>query len=251
MVTVLLGTVAIEPNRWGTIDRSRRATVDVAPWLASIAEAGFDGIELWDGHLDDEVLAGPLPVTVFNSYVSFDDDDSARRADVAADVARTGCRAVKFNVGRSAGQEQAYARRVGEWRAQLPEAVALLCECHAGTIAEDPAVAARVLAAAGPPERVGAIVHTHEETAQLQARFEAYGERIAHVHVNFLDGGRAPRLADVRPELEEKLALLRSLGFTGSWTIEFVAGVLTDRDHPEHLVAQAADDLAVLREVLG
>ena len=73
------------------------------------------------------------------------------------------------------------------------------------------------------------------------------------MHVNFLDlvGRSAPPLDAVRYELERKVTLLRSLGFNGSWTIEFVHGLLTDDDHPGALVAQAAEDLTVLREVLA
>ena len=48
-----------------------------------------------------------------------------------------------------------------------------------------------------------------------------------------------------------RVELLRSLGFRGSWTIEFVHGLLTERDHPAALLEQAADDLAVLRSVLA
>lgn len=255
----LLGTVALEPNRWGTLDRSRRPVTTLSAWLPGIAEAGFDGIEVWEGHLTgadpDEaaaVLAGPVPVTILNSYVGFDDADPARRDAVASLVARAGSKGVKFNVGNDLAQQDAYAERIAAWSDSMPPGVTLLCECHEDiSIAEDPAVAAAIFAAAGPPERVGAIVHTHEEPDLIKARFDAYGERITHVHVNFLAGGGAPKLADERDRLEARAELLASLGFGGSWTIEFVHGALTDGDEPERLLAQAKDDLTVLREVLG
>jgi sugar phosphate isomerase/epimerase len=95
-----------------------------------------------------------------------------------------------------------------------------------------------------------AIVHSHEPPDRVRARFDAYGDRITHVHVNHLDAGAAPRLADV-DVLADRVATLRALGFRGSWTIELVHGLLTDRDRPEVLVAQAAEDLGVLRAVLG
>ena len=97
-----------------------------------------------------------------------------------------------------------------------------------------------------------AIVHTHEDDDHLRARFDAYGERITHVHVNHLDGAlAAPRLADVVDALAAKVGLLAELGFAGSWTIEFVHGVGTTDDDPAFLVERAADDLVVLREVLA
>ena len=120
------------------------------------------------------------------------------------------------------------------------------------SIAKNPAVAAAVLAAGGPPERVQAIVHTHDDPDHLRARFDAYGERITHVHVNFLDQrGQAPRLVEVRDRLEAQVELLGGLGFDGSWTLEFVAGVSTPDDRPERLMDQAAEDLVVLRELVG
>ena len=45
--TVLLGSIAIEPNRWATIHADHRATVDLASWMDLIADAGFDGVEVW------------------------------------------------------------------------------------------------------------------------------------------------------------------------------------------------------------
>ena len=258
--TVLLGTVALEPNRWGTIDRSGAATIDLAALLPHIAATGFDGLEVWDRHLTqasatdaERLIDGPLPLTVFNSYVGFDDPDPTARNEVAAWVARARSRGVKFNVGNDPASAERYAERIAAWLEVLPPGVAVLCECHAGiSIAEEPAVAATIFAAAGPADRVQAIVHTHEEPDHLRARFDAYGERITHVHVNFLDAraGGAPALTEKRDELVQKVELLDSLGYRGSWTIEFVRGLLTDNDHPELLLDQATHDLAALREVL-
>ena len=258
-VTVLLGTVALEPNRWATVDPSGAPTIRLSRWLDEIADAGFDGIELWDRHLTaaaptevDAVLAHPLPVTVFNSYVGFDDPDPAPRADAAGWIRRAGSEAVKFNAGADRGRLGTYAERVVEWIEELPEGVRLLCECHEGTIAEDPHLAADLLGRTGPAERVQAIVHTHEPADHLRARFDAYGERITHVHANFLDAAHhAPPLAQVRGRLEAQVDLLRSLGFDGSWTVEFTHGLLTEDDRPEVLVPRAAEDLRVLRDVLG
>lgn len=257
---MLLGTVAVEPNRWGTLDPSRRPAIRLSEWLDTIAEAGFDGLELWDRHVtsaaDDEVdaiLTHRLPATVFNSYVGFDDPDPTERVRVTEWVGRARSEAVKFNVGARPERAPAYAERVARWLDAMPAGVRLLCECHEGSsIAEDPGVAAAILTAAGPPDRVQAIVHTHESPDHLRTRFDAYGERITHVHVNLLDEAlHAPPLDRARDRLAERVALLRSLGFGGTWTVEFVHGVMTDSDHPDALVRQAAADLRVLRELLG
>lgn len=258
--TVLLGTVAIEPSRWD------RAAVPAAPirlveWLDAISDAGFDGLEVWERHLTgassadvEDVLAHRLPVTVLNSYVSLDEPEEAGRLAVSDWVRRTGATGVKFNVGADTSAEGAYAERIAAWLEDLPETASLLCECHHRiSIAEDPVVAARVFDAAGSPDRLGAIVHTHDGDDHVRACFDAYGDRIRHVHVNhlrFADGLTAPGLDEIRQELEAKVALLRSFGFEGTWAIEFVRGVSTADDRPEVTVPQAASDLAVLRQLL-
>ena len=160
------------------------------------------------------------------------------------------------NVGNDSEAETRYVERIIEWLGALPAGTAALCECHHGiSIAEDPNVAARIFDAAGPASALQAIVHTHEDHDHVRARFDAYGDRITHVHVNYLDfaSGSGPALlADQREALESDVALLQSLGFAGSWTIEFTHGTLTaENDHPEFLIASATADAEVLREVLG
>lgn len=257
---VLLGTVAIEPNRWGTIRPDRSPQIRLAEWTDRIAALGVHGIEVWEGHvtgLDDIELAalldGPAPVRIFNSYADFDEPDPADRDRVASWVERTGAVAVKFNVGNDPGQEGAYADRLAAWLDALPPGVAAICECHHSiSIAEDPAVAARILEAAGPPDRVQALVHTHDGTDGVAAKLDALGDRVTHVHVNYLDTAtfQHPPLAQVEDELASVIDTLSGRGFRGSWTLEFVAGLLTDDDRPEVLLDQAAADLEVLRRLL-
>lgn len=257
---VLLGTVAIEPNRWRTVRADGAASVDLRDHLAAIARLPIDGIEVWERHVTDlppaafdEVVGGPVPVRVFNSYVDFDDPDDAARDRIADHVARSGARAVKFNVGNDPDAEADYLERLIRWLDRLPDHVAAICECHQGiSIAEDPVVAARILTRAGPPERAQALVHTHDSLELIAAKLDALDERITHVHVNHLDFTtmRHPPLAEVTEHLGAVVGALRSAGFAGSWTLEFVAGLLTEDDHPDALLAQAAVDLPLLRRLV-
>ncbi len=262
MSEILLGTVAIEPNRWGTITADRAPVVRVADWIAAIDGAGFDGLEIWDGHVtaapdgDVDRLRSVLPLALFNSYADFGPgDDAARSREAAAEwTARCGSRAVKFNVGNDPADEQGYVERLASWIGELPGDTAAMCECHQGiSIAEDPLVAARMFDQVGPADRLQALVHTHDAPDLVRAKFDAYGDRITHVHVNFLDFTvmTHPRLGDVVERLGEFHRLVTDLGFRGSWTLEFVAGLLTEDDTPAVLVEQATADLTVLREVLA
>ena len=264
-----LGSVAIEPSRWAALlaDGAAKPLVKLSQWLDQIGAAGFDGVEVWERHLTEAapeeveaILNHAVPVAVFNSYASFDETDEtdetagSSRAAAVEWTTRSGSGGVKYNVGNDPAMEGLYIERVAAWVEALDDDVALLCECHHGiSIAEDPQVAARIFDAAGPANRVQAIVHTHEAPDDLRARFDAYGERITHVHVNFLDfeSMSAPRLVDIRDRVASQVELLASLGFAGSWTIEFTHGLLTENDHPDFLLSQATEDLALLRELLA
>lgn len=250
---VLLGTVLLEPNRWGQIDPQRRSTIDVVEYLDRITEAGFDGIEIWEDHFidtDESARSMLCPhVGIYNSYTSLDEPEQNGRDGVAALVGQTAATGIKFNVGNDPLAELDYAERIASWLDRLDEHQRLLCECHAGiSLAEDPATAARIFAAAGPASRLQAIAHTHDEPELLREKFEAYGERITHVHVNYLP--EPPTLRDNIERIESTVTLLTSLGFTGSYTIEFTHGVLDPSATPAALLNNAIDDLVVLREIL-
>ncbi len=258
---VFLGTVAIEPNRWATVDPSWNPTIRVSEWLDRIQAAGFDGIELWERHFADvdgaeraAIRSHALPVSVFNSYVSFDEPEPDEREKAAANALELHSEGIKYNVGNDPDAQEDYAERLEEMLAELPANVAMLCECHSGiSIAEEPAVAAAIFEAAALPNRAQAIVHLNETPDLLRARFHAYGDRITHVHVNFLlpDGAGAPLLSDIRGDVEAQVGLLAELGFNGSWTIEFAHGLLTENDNPAFILESATADLAVLRDILG
>ena len=257
---VLLGTAALDPNRWGTLEVGGDPTIRVSEWLDAVADAGFAGLELWDKHItaasDGEaaaVLDQPLPVVILGSSASFDDPDPTERDALARWAERANASRVTFDIGADYDRQDDYAERIAAVLDQLPVTSAMLCECRQGvSLAENPVVAADIFDAAGSPDRVQAVVHTHESSEHLRARFDRYGDRITHAHVNHLDFAHgAPRLVEIQHELHAKVTLLRSLGFTGSWTLEIVAGVMTEADTPELLVEQAAADLRVLHEVLA
>jgi sugar phosphate isomerase/epimerase len=254
---VLMGTVALEPNRWGAISPDRRPHLRAAEWVGRAEAAGFDGIELWEHHAtlaDDDDLAriesSALPVAILNSYVSFDDESDAAREAVAGWAGRLRCIGVKFNVGNDPTCIEAYIARLRRFADHLPQQTCLVCECHAGTVAEDPPTAKRILEAIGTPERVQALVHLGDDPAHVASMFEALGHRIRHVHVNFLKQG-APVLAEISSDVRERIGQLRRHGFEGSYTIEFVNGVGTSRDTPSELVDVATRDLVTLRDALS
>lgn len=245
---ILLGTVLLEANRWTP---GKQPSFRVSDWLARVAAAGFDGLELWENHaaLADapERLAlrsAQPPVAVFNSYATLDDAGATARARAADLIRDLRAPAVKFNVGHDPAALPCELRTARAWAAALPGA-RFLCECHPGTALEDPAVAARALA--DWPE-AGVIVHPFT-CPDLTAWFRHLGPRVCHAHVQLLDEGRQRRRLCEQPQhVRTRLALMRDAGYTGSFTLEFTAGVNVPPEDRDALFAAACEDLAFLRE---
>jgi len=252
---ILFATVLMERNRWAP---AQRPAVAVSPWLAELAQAGFDGIELWQRHAveaaeaERERLAdAPLPVAVFSAYVGFTGADAPLRERVATLVRRFKSRAVKFNLSHRVedrADEIAEARR---WFASMP-GVTPLCECHEGSSVEHAADAAAAFAD-WPELRV--IVHpftTPPET--LQAWVDALGPRIGHCHVQARLAGPTltfSRLDEQADWVAAQTRRLRRGSSPGSWSIEFTRGVATPDETPGSLVAAAVQDLHTLRGLLA
>ena len=244
---IYLATVGIEVNRW---TKGRESTIDLVEWLPRIARAGFDGVELWEHHASrlapDELARAAAvakecgcPVPIFNTYVKTapgDEHVAHRRADDA--VAKAfGSVAYKFNVsGDSHADAVAFAR---EWAAETN--VLFLCECHGGTMMEDPATAASVLRELGV-DRFAAILHTLIAGDEAFERdLEHKGDLLRHVHVQNLD-----QHTDL---VAERVAMLRELGRELTWSIEFTSPV-REKGDAEACFAQSVEDMRFLRSCL-
>ncbi len=247
---IYIGTVALEPKRWsgdGTM------ACRVSEWLDRFAAAGFDGIELWEKHgllaseADLDALGrASVPVTVFNSYVTFDEAGLTRRETVAGLIRKLGASAVKFNVGKNPATVEQELDAAVAWGRTMP-GVSLLCECHGGTPLQEPLDAARLLA--GRTE-IGVIVHAFSG-ANLDEWIRRLGDRIVHVHSQYRAETKGfVRLRDIPELVRERLELLKAGGFGGSFTIEFTEGACKAPENLEATFAAACDDMAFLRQTL-
>lgn len=247
---IYLGTVLLEKNRW--VKGERLPTLTVSEWCPRIAAAGFDGLELWQNHA---LLAGeeererlrqaPLPVTIFNSYARCEHEALAERRQTAALTAFFGAEGVKFNFGRDSGRHEEYCANVRAWRQMLPPGVRFLCECHSGTTMQEPERAAATFDLLGP-DGYEVILHGFGgEDAAVERVFAQFGRRITHMHV------RLPPPDDAGDRVSTaRVALLRRLGFAGSFTIEFTEGVGDAGEDTETLFRHAECDLRRLRQWL-
>jgi sugar phosphate isomerase/epimerase len=249
-----IGTILLERNRHRA---GRMPSYRVSEWVARFRQAGFAGMELWENHarLADPaeqaaIVAGGFLISVFNAYCEFSDAPAAAtgRAQSAALVRETKAPAVKYNVGGDPALEPTYLRNVAAWADALPPRTRLLCECHAGTIAETPAAAKRLLdalAAARPAAHFGAIVHMPAD-ARIAEWFDALGERVEHLHVVLKPPAEDPGDATLR----ERTRVLRDRGFDGSFTLEFTEGMNAPDEQIDVMWQRALRDLGRLRAAL-
>ena len=247
-----LATVCLERNRWG----SRRPSLRASEWIGRAVREGFDGVELWENHYlaaDAQERADLLElraqVAVFNTYAGMSDDpaDAEQRRRAAEALLQLSVPAVKYNLGRDPAKHDEYRRNLLNWEATLPAACALLCECHPGSVLEEPDAAAAFLADLDPA-RFAAIAHISGDAAALQRWTAALGPRLRHVHVQC----RTPEHATPagRAQLAACVDVLRAAGFTGSAAVEFTRGI-GPNERIEAIYANARADLAALREAWG
>jgi hypothetical protein len=100
--------------------------------------------------------------------------------------------------------------------------------------------------------QVEIIVHAFSgEEAVLRKWVANFGAAVTHVHVARHEAPAGYRtLREVASIARERIAILRDGGFAGTWTIEFTRGVAAGPEDRDKLLANAADDLAFLRENL-
>ncbi len=271
--TVYLASIALEPERWS----SRRPSFAFSEWCPAALEAGFDGIELWEYHYTladeqeresleqalarraaDRSLAGrelsaawPAP-PVFNTYALPTRHDRRRWSETIAASAKLEAAGIKFNLGVETARSGEYRDVLLELLSSLPAGIELWCECHPGTIVEQPEAAARFFESPGL-EAVRFIIHPFLiGPAKLRRWFDALPGRITHTHCQMRDDdGHMLALASRPDYVAGRLDELRELGYTGSFSIEFVEGTGTTRDRPSHTFAAAVSDLRTLRTMLS
>lgn len=247
---VYIATALLEKNRWNRLNEDRKPSFLVSEWAQKIAEAGFDGIELWQNHLamaspEERVRMEtiPCPIRIFNSYAGFaDTDDDGMRQFAIEAVRRYHPAGVKFNVGHDPELRRVYLRNIKEWASLLPASCRPLCECHGGTIVDKPDSARRFFEEAAL-ERWGIIVHGMAGTADdLRAWLNAFGTRIEHVHVYIRTGEEREALC------RERVGILMDAGFAGSFTIEFTMGVGEANENMSALFESAVRDMNLVRD---
>ena len=165
---------------------------------------------------------------------------------VAEAVQRLRATGVKYNFGPDPARRDVYLRHLRDWVALLDDDVRVVCECHGGSIGGDlPAMAAELLTELGA-ERYQATVHLGSDGGTLESWFKHLGPRIRHVHA----GNHATK---GRQFLDERLRMMFSHGFAGSFTVEFTHGIAPGSPPVDTaiLYENALADLRALQEALS
>ena len=246
---VYLNTVLPEMNRWNK-DKNE-LTLKVSEWAQRFTDDGFDGLELWQYHatrVDDEevekIRTGPCPVKIFNAYCTTEPEEAEARKTIAELALSLGATGMKYNSGKNFDRHDLYIESLKEWRTHFPDEFRLMCECHRGSTMADVPLANETLDKLGR-EQFGMIIHGMDNNLEtLNERFGAYGDRIQHIHGNLSKQG--PISVE---EAIERVELLNSFGFKGTYSIEFTEG-MRDRLTQEELYANAVRDLKVLKQAL-
>ena len=236
----------------------------VSEWLSTIADAGFDGLELWERHARsvpdeelDALLASDIPIRILSCYTSWDDSDDSIRAETASWIERVGAQGVKFNVGSDPDSVGDYTERLRRFEAEVPNDARLLCECHFGTVAEDPAVARDMFDSVADADRLGAIVHVHPIARdEWSEPLGVLGDRVRHVHVQVAEVPQSTSADELSEALRPAAEAIGAASPHATWTIEFSHGMWgfgrddAEFDNPAYILQSARRDLAALRAAL-
>lgn len=243
MNKIYLGTICMEKNRWAD---GRMPTYPVSDYINRAIGDGFYGMELWQYHYTlateaerEKLSASGVPF-IFNSYISFEERNDEEYAQIAQAVRSLGATAVKYNLGATGAVKSDILKQIENLKRfaeLLPTETRLLSECHANTVMEKPEMAAEIFSKLDK-DRFGAIIHLKTDIEFAEKCYEAYGDRIWHIHCANYKGWDEgyDHINDGTDFAKKNIAYHKGKGFTGNFTVEFVKFEETPEAHYENAV---------------
>ena len=263
MPSLLLNTIALDPNRW-TPDKT--PAVRLADVLEAVVAAGFARLEVWQYHLStlserevDDLVAhaerlgvGAPIVGVYPALHLVGAEREREWEEVSRTIERAerlGARAVKMFAGTRGSDvaTPAEAERSVEMSRRLAglareHGMSLVAEAHPDTLCDSVGATRRFLDAVGDV-RVCFQPYDFTSTEKTLADYRALHEHVVHVHLQGRRGGRMSLLESADIDYLRVLSALAADGFAGALSIEFVEGCV---------VGDAADfDLDLVLENAG
>ncbi|UOQ43894.1 hypothetical protein MUN89_18785 [Halobacillus salinarum] len=245
IIQFIINTVMLEKNRWTS---HKTPSINISDWMGEFQKGGFSGVELWENHAreanqpeNERLLENKSLIRILNSYAGFGDEQEIERRETVQLAREFEVEKVKFNLGDDFNRIEQYLKNIESLRVQLPQECKLLCECHPGTVMEDPVYAAKVLERLGS-DQYEVIVHPFLPGTNLTRWFDYLGPLITHVHVSCYEDHRFHLLKERMELVKERSSILQAEGFDGTFSFEFTKGVAVEDEHLQKIYANALDD---------
>ncbi|GAB5535870.1 MAG: hypothetical protein Rubg2KO_21190 [Rubricoccaceae bacterium] len=252
MPSLLLNTIALDPNRWTP---TKQPFTHLETVLNRVVDAGFRQLEVWQYHLStldpaavDALVAEArrLGVTapIVGVYPSLHLEGAAREkqwnelATTIERAQRLGTRAVKMFAG-SLGSDEASAADVERSIAFTRELIGLAAEhrmtltaeAHPDTLCDSPEATLAFLDVVGDGTLAVCFQpYDFASTRQTVADYRTLRQHVVHVHLQGRRNDQMCLLEDADVDYSVFLNELATDGFEGALSIEFVKGCVVP--HP-------------------
>jgi 3-dehydroshikimate dehydratase len=272
--SLLLNTIALDPNRWTP---EKVAFHDLADLLPALAESGFRALEVWQYHVsrlsDDEVhalaeqaraLGIAFPIVGLYPALHLEGEERAQEWEAMQQLVRRaerlGATIVKIFVGQLGSDKvgAAYERSVAFARDLALVAgkhgLTLTAETHPDTLCDSVPATLRFFDDVDAANvRLCYQPFDFESTERTIADYRTLLEHIIHVHLQGRCDDRMALLEKAEVDYRGFLRTLAADGFDGYLCIEFVEGCVVER--PEdfdlaHVLANARRDRAFVEAAM-
>jgi len=262
MVKTCFCTIAFQKNKWG---RDRAVERPVGEILPVLADAGYDGVEIWGPHvagLAPEALAGlrrqldalGLAVAMVSPYFDFTtSEESAAQSveeglkflDIARRLRSRGVRTFTGKVGsREAAQDQ-WRRAVQSLQrladASAPDGIFWAMETHGRNLMDTVGGARRIVEETARPN-VRLIFQPPTFGVEYREAFDALEPCTAHIHASNSRSAERTLLGDGDIDYAWLTDRLNRAGFDGYISVEWMG------DDPE---GTARREAAYLKRITG
>ncbi|NND70527.1 MAG: sugar phosphate isomerase/epimerase [Rhodothermales bacterium] len=244
---VLLGSIALEPNRW-TPDKIPH--FDLEKLLPSIARAGFQGVEVWQFHIDalSQTELGKVAALAADNRIGFPSlalypdlqtsthDNEKNFSDIVQRCVALGVNRIKTFSGTESSSDLSESERdhaMDQLRLLIDVAaedmITVSAELHQNSLTDSVEATLHTLDTIDRPLNVCYQPIDFSSTESTLSDFRRLHETIDHVHLQGRRSGNFSLLEDADIDYAEFFALAAELGYSGDYCIEFVEGCIVDQ----------------------
>lgn len=246
MPSILLNTIALDPNRWTA---AKQPFTHLETVLDRVVASGFRQLEVWQYHLStldaaatDALVAEMrrLGVTapIVGIYPALHLEGEARKrqwnelARTIERAQRLGATGVKMFAGRlgtaDAGRDDiersvVFARRLADLAGS--HGMTLIAETHPDTLCDSVEATRLFLDAVGDDRlRICFQPFDFTRTDRTLSDYHALSERVVHIHLQGRRNEEMSLLEEADIDYDDVLTMVAMSGFDGALSIEFVKG---------------------------